>query len=71
MKTIHKNLIKFTGRIGSAEPELQVRQAMANTTLEGLKPSAMSVKLAHAVASGKITTDDAIAKVIKNYGCHA
>lgn len=71
METIHKNLIKFTGRIGSAEPDDQVRQAMTNITLEGLKPSAMSVKLAHAVAAGKITTDDAISQVIKNYGCHA
>ena len=71
METMHKNLIEFSGRIGSAEPEAQVRQAMANITLEGLKPSVMSVKLAHAVASGKITTNDAISQVIKNYGCHA
>ena len=71
MKTIHKNLIELTGRIGSADPEAQVRQAMANITLEGLKPSTLSVKLAHAVASGKITTNEAISQVIKSYGCHA
>ena len=68
MKTQHEKVI---GRLGSAKAEDQVRQAMANVTLEGLKPSKLSVKLAHSVASGKITTDEAVNQLISSYGCHA
>ncbi len=68
MKTPHNNVI---GRLGSARPEDQVRQAMANITLEGLKPSQLSLKLAFSVASGKITTDEAVKLVIDSYGSHA
>jgi|GEM_PF-3100207 len=71
MKTRNENLISFVGRLGSNKPEDQVRQAMANVTLEGLKPSGLSVKLAHSVALGNITTDQAVNQLISSYGRHA
>ena len=68
MKTPHINMIE---RLGSGKPEDQVFQAMANITLEGLKPSQLSQKLAFSVASGKITTNEAVKLVIDSYGHHA
>lgn len=71
MKMQNTKQVKFTGRLGSGDPEDQVRQAMANVTLEGLKPSKQSVELAYSVASGEITTDDAVNQLLATYGCHA
>lgn len=71
MKTQHGKFVKVIGRLGSAKPDDQIRQAMANVTLEGLKPSKLSVKLARSVASRKLTTDEAVNQLIASYGCYA
>ena len=71
MKLFNKKPISLIRRLGSNIPEDQVRQAMANITLEGLKPSDLSVKLAHDVATGNITTEQAVDQLISSYGSHA
>lgn len=60
-----------TLRLGSAVASEQVRQAVANVTLEGLRPSSHSLSLAHAVASGAMTADDAVAQLRAVYARHA
>lgn len=47
-------------RLGSSDVEDQVRQAVASVTLEGLQPSNRSVQLARFVASGQMSTEQAI-----------
>jgi len=47
-------------RLGRKEANDQVRQAVASVTLEGLRPSKRSVQLAHFVAVGQISSEQAI-----------
>jgi len=48
------------GRLGRIDVDDQVRQAIANVTLEGLRPSDQSVSLARAVATGSMSTEEAL-----------
>ena len=47
-------------RLGLHDVDDQVRQAIANVTLEGLQPSEQAVLLARAVASGELSTEEAL-----------
>lgn len=47
-------------RLGLQDPDDQVRQALANVTLEGLQPSTQSVLLARSVATGSLSTEEAL-----------
>lgn len=58
-------------RLGLADADDQVRQAVASVTLEGLKPTERSVDLVRAVATGKMTGDVALEKLRGFYGYHA
>ena len=54
-------------RIGSADVEDQVRQAIANVTLSGLNPSKQSIALTRAIAKGNITTEEAVIELTNFY----
>lgn len=54
-------------RLGLQDVDDQVRQAIANVTLEGLQPSKQAVLLARAVASGAISTEEALNKLRSMY----
>ena len=54
-------------RLGLQDVDDQVRQAIANVTLEGLQPSEQSVLLARAVASGELSAEEALDKLRSMY----
>jgi hypothetical protein len=54
-------------RLGLLDVDDQVRQAIANVTLEGLQPSEQAVLLERAVASGAISTEEALNKLRSMY----
>ena len=56
-------------RLGSADVNDQVRQASANVRLEGLRPHKQALPLAHAIASGEVSTASAIEQIHAWYGC--
>ena len=46
------------------EPKEVVKLALANVHLERLRPSQLAIDLAHRLASGKITIDQAILQLV-------
>ena len=46
------------------EPKEVVKLALANVRLERLQPSRQAIDLAHRLASGKITIDQAILQLV-------
>ncbi len=56
---------------GSVDIQNQIRQAVANATLEGLMPSEHSIDLIRAVASGHITGEAALNSLHCYHGRHA
>lgn len=56
-------------RLGSADVNDRVCQASANVRLEGLRPHKRALPLAHAIASGEISTASAIEEIHAWYGC--
>ena len=58
-------------RLGSAQPQAQVRQAVCNVTLEGMQPTTFGVKLVQLVATGKLRTSEAVQRLNRHYGRRA
>ncbi len=48
-------------RLGTSNPDDQVRQAVASATLSGRKPSGRAIELIRDVADGKMTGEAALA----------
>jgi hypothetical protein len=68
MGKVEANAIE--SRIGDADPSIQVRQALANVTLEGLHPDPLAISLAEAMANGSMRIDEAVASLCIKYAHH-
>ncbi|MES9903359.1 MAG: antitoxin VbhA family protein [Sedimenticola sp.] len=58
-------------RLGSPDANDQVRHAVANVTLEGFKLSSEAIKLAKDVATGAVSTQEAVNKLCGQYARQA
>jgi len=54
-------------RLGLEDVDDQVRQAVANVTLDGLRPSEQAIQLARCVANGSLSIEEALSKLRSMY----
>ena len=57
-------------RLGDSNPSAQVRQALANVTLEGLHPDPLAISLVEAMANGSMLINEATASLRHKYAHH-
>ena len=67
----NSKLVRKSARVRTETIDSKVRRAVANITLEGVRPSATSIALARQVASGKLTGDEAVLMLSKQRTRHS